>query len=105
MVHPGVLEAAIVAIAHPDYGERPARGHRQKAGPRDYAPEALGEFIQPRFARWQVPDDWIFVEALRKTSMGKFGDLIGSPYRVRCELPVRRACKVASIFRNDLMNQ
>jgi acyl-CoA synthetase (AMP-forming)/AMP-acid ligase II len=71
MSHPGVLEAAVVAIAHPQYGERPLAVVVKKS---DYeiTPEVLREFVRPRFAQWQVPDDWVFVESLPKTSTGKF---------------------------------
>jgi acyl-CoA synthetase (AMP-forming)/AMP-acid ligase II len=71
MAHPGVLEAAVVAIPHPEYGERPLAVVVKKPD-HEITPEALQEFVRPRFARWQVPDDWVFVEALPKTSTGKF---------------------------------
>jgi len=71
MAHPGVLEAAIVAVAHPEYGERPLAVVVKKPD-HEVTPEALREFVRPRFAQWQVPDDWVFVEALPKTSTGKF---------------------------------
>jgi fatty-acyl-CoA synthase len=71
MAHPGVLEAAVVAIPHPEYGERPLAVVVKKLD-HEITPEALQEFVRPRFARWQVPDDWVFVEALPKTSTGKF---------------------------------
>jgi acyl-CoA synthetase (AMP-forming)/AMP-acid ligase II len=71
MAHPDVLEAAVVAIAHPEYGERPLAVVVKKPD-HEITPEALQQFVRPRFARWQVPDDWVFVEALPKTSTGKF---------------------------------
>jgi fatty-acyl-CoA synthase len=71
MAHPDVLEAAVVAIAHPKYGERPLAVVVKKPD-HEITPEALQQFVRPRFARWQVPDDWVFVEALPKTSTGKF---------------------------------
>ncbi len=71
MAHPGVLEAAVVAITHPEYDERPLAVVVKKPD-HELTPEVLQQFIGPRFAHWQVPDDWVFVEALPKTSTGKF---------------------------------
>jgi fatty-acyl-CoA synthase len=71
MAHPSVLEVAVVAVAHPEYGERPLAVVVKKPN-HEITPEALREFVRPRFAQWQVPDDWAFVEALPKTSTGKF---------------------------------
>jgi hypothetical protein len=71
MAHPSVLEAAVVAIAHPEYGKRPLAVIVKKAD-REITAEALQQFIELRFAHWQIPHDWVFVEALPKTSTGKF---------------------------------
>lgn len=71
MAHPAVLEAAVIAVAHPEFGERPLAAVVTKPG-QEATAQALREFLAPRFARWQIPDDWAFVEALPKTSTGKF---------------------------------
>jgi fatty-acyl-CoA synthase len=71
MAHPAVLEAAVIAVSHPELDERPLAVVVRKPG-QEAAPEALREFLAARFARWQIPDDWAFVEALPKTSTGKF---------------------------------
>ncbi|HEY0887123.1 MAG TPA: long-chain fatty acid--CoA ligase [Ramlibacter sp.] len=71
MGHPAVAEAAVVAIAHPRWGERPLAVVVRKPGAQvDEA--ALKEHVARRFAKWQVPDDWAFVEAIPRTSTGKF---------------------------------
>ena len=73
IAHPGVLEAAVVAIPHERWGERPlacvvpnadAQGKLQKA-------EIL-DFIRDRFASWWMPDDVVFIDEIPKTSVGKF---------------------------------
>jgi acyl-CoA synthetase (AMP-forming)/AMP-acid ligase II len=34
--------------------------------------EEILEFLRPRVAKWQLPDDVVFIEAVPKTSVGKF---------------------------------
>jgi len=69
--HPAVKEAAVVAVPHPKWGERPlavvALGEGQAA-----SPQALREFLAPRFAKWWLPDAFVFVQEIPKTSVGKF---------------------------------
>jgi fatty-acyl-CoA synthase len=69
--HPAVLEAAVIAVPHAAYGERPLAVIVRKPGA-EVAPEGLRDFLSPLFAPWQLPDDWAFVDALPKTSTGKF---------------------------------
>ena len=38
----------------------------------EVTPEALREFLSEHFAKWQLPDAWAFVEAVPRTSVGKF---------------------------------
>jgi len=71
MGHPAVAEAAVVAIKHPKWDERPLAVVVKRPG-RDVTPEELRTFLAPRFARWQIPDDFEFVDALPRTSTGKF---------------------------------
>lgn len=74
MGHPGVAEAAVVAVAHPRWGERPLAAVVRKPGAQvDEA--ALRAHLAAQFARWQVPDDWAFVDAIPRTSTGKFQKL------------------------------
>ena len=35
-------------------------------------PEELREFLSSHVARWQLPERWSFIEAVPKTSVGKF---------------------------------
>ncbi|HMM54623.1 MAG TPA: long-chain fatty acid--CoA ligase [Candidatus Desulfobacillus sp.] len=71
MGHPAVAEAAVVAIRHEKWGERPLCVVVAKPGASVTA-EELARFIEPHFAPWQIPDDYAFVDALPRTSTGKF---------------------------------
>jgi len=71
MGHPAVAEAAVVAIRHPKWDERPLAVVVKRPG-REVTADELREFIAPRFAKWQIPDDFDFVDALPRTSTGKF---------------------------------
>ncbi len=70
MSHPGVAEAAVIGVHHPKWDERPLL----IVVPRpDGAPtrEALIEFLRPKVAKWWLPDDVVFVEAIPHTATGK----------------------------------
>ncbi|MEK9721174.1 MAG: fatty acid--CoA ligase, partial [Quisquiliibacterium sp.] len=74
MAHPAVAEAAVIAVAHPKWTERPLACVVLKPGASVQA-EALREFIAPKFARWQLPDVIEFIDAIPRTSTGKFWKL------------------------------
>jgi fatty-acyl-CoA synthase len=70
MAHPEIREAAVIAIPHPKWQERPlavlvARGETKPA------PEELRQLLLEKFARWQLPDAFVFVDELPHTSTGK----------------------------------
>ena len=71
MGHPAVAEAAVVAIRHPKWDERPLAVVVRKPGA-EVTPEALRAFLAAQFPSWQCPDDYAFVDALPRTSTGKF---------------------------------
>ncbi|MBU6273026.1 MAG: long-chain fatty acid--CoA ligase [Betaproteobacteria bacterium] len=71
MAHPAVAEAAVIAVSHPKWAERPLACVVLKPG-QTLTPEALREFLSPRFARWQLPDAVAFIDAIPRTSTGKF---------------------------------
>ena len=73
MAHPKVMEAAVIAVAHPKWQERPIaciapapqyRGQLTK--------EEILDFLKDRVAKWWLPDDILFIDAVPKTSVGKF---------------------------------
>lgn len=71
MGHPAVAEAAVVAVPHPKWDERPLAAVVLKAGSEATADE-LRAFLAPHFASWWLPDRVAFIEAIPKTSAGKF---------------------------------
>ncbi len=71
MGHPAVAEAAVVALAHPRWQERPLAVVVLKSE-QQATPAELLDFIRPKFAKFWIPDDVVFVETLPKTSTGKF---------------------------------
>ena len=75
MAHPAVAEAAVIAIPHEKWGERPLACVVLKKGA-DTSPGELGEhLLQRSFARWQLPERYEFIEAVPRTSTGKFWKL------------------------------
>ncbi len=71
MGHPAVQEAAVVAVPHPRWGERPLAVVVVREG-HQAGPEELRAFLAGRFARWWLPDAFVFVPEIPKTSAGKF---------------------------------
>ena len=73
MGNPKVLEAAVIAVPHHKWQERPLACVVPKAGQREsLTKEELYADLRKRFAKWWLPDDIVFLEALPKTSVGKF---------------------------------
>ncbi|GLB58787.1 hypothetical protein NCCP133_09200 [Cytobacillus sp. NCCP-133] len=73
MGHEAVFEAAVVAVPHEQWQERPVacvvlkeqfKGKTSK--------QELYEFLKPQFAKWWLPEDILFLEEIPKTSAGKF---------------------------------
>jgi len=71
MGHPAVAEAAVVAMPHPKWGERPLAVVVLKAG-RQVSAEELRQHLAPDFAKWWLPDGFEFVDQIPRTSTGKF---------------------------------
>jgi fatty-acyl-CoA synthase len=70
VAHPAIKEAAVIAVPHSKWQERPLAVVVLKDGLRVDENE-LRAFLEQRFARWQVPDDFVFVSELPHTSTGK----------------------------------
>lgn len=68
--HPAIKEAAVVAIRHPKWQERPLACVVLKDGAQ-VSHEELRIFLGDRFAKWQLPDDFVFLAELPHTSTGK----------------------------------
>ncbi|HEV8151027.1 MAG TPA: long-chain fatty acid--CoA ligase [Gemmatimonadales bacterium] len=73
MGHPQVAEAAVVAIAHPKWTERPlACVVPRQGGTGELSRESIRAFLKGRVADWWLPDDVVVLDAVPKTSVGKF---------------------------------
>ena len=71
MGHPDVAEAAVIGIPDPKWDERPLAAVVPVAG-KDVSFEQLRDYLGDKVAKWQLPENWTFVEEIPKTSVGKF---------------------------------
>jgi fatty-acyl-CoA synthase len=71
MSHPDVLEAAVIAIPHEKWGERPLALVVPRPGAQ-ISKEAVIEHLRPQVAKLELPDDVVFIDEVPKTSVGKF---------------------------------
>ena len=69
MAHPAVVEAAVIGIPDPRWDERPLACVVVERG---VEPTELETFLAGHVAKWQVPENWVFVNEIPKTSVGKF---------------------------------
>jgi fatty-acyl-CoA synthase len=70
MAHPGVAMAACIGVPHPKWDERPLLVVVRKPGA-EVSREELLAFYAGKVAKWQVPDDVAFVEAIPLGATGK----------------------------------
>ena len=68
--HPGVANAACIGVPHPKWDERPLLVVVRKGDGAVTREELLAHFAG-KVARWQVPDDVVFVEAIPLGATGK----------------------------------
>jgi acyl-CoA synthetase (AMP-forming)/AMP-acid ligase II len=68
--HPAVAEAAVIGIPHAKWQERPLLIVVIKPG-KNASKEELLEYLETRVAKWWLPDDVAYVEALPHTATGK----------------------------------
>jgi fatty-acyl-CoA synthase len=71
MGHPAVLEAAVVGVPHPKWDERPLACIVLKPGESVDA-DGMRDFLKDKVAKWWLPDDVVIIDAVPKTSVGKF---------------------------------
>jgi fatty-acyl-CoA synthase len=68
--HPDIIEAAVITVHHPKWDERPlVIAVRRPGSALDFS--ALREFLQPHLARFQIPDDFEWMEVLPRSGTGK----------------------------------
>jgi len=76
MAHPAIAEAAVIAIPHPKWSERPLAcivvKPGQGADPGLLAEALATHLLAHGFARWQLPDRYEVIAAIPRTSTGKF---------------------------------
>jgi fatty-acyl-CoA synthase len=71
MGHPAVREAAVIGVPHPKWSERPLAAVVLKPGAQATADE-LRAHLAAKFPKFWLPDAVVFVEAIPRTSAGKF---------------------------------
>jgi fatty-acyl-CoA synthase len=72
MAHPAVAEAAVIAIPDEKWSERPLACVALKAGQRAAPEEFDAHLLKHGFAKWQLPERYEFIDAVPRTSTGKF---------------------------------
>ncbi len=70
VAHPAVAMAACIGVVHPKWDERPIVVVTKKPGA-EVSREELLKFYEGKTAKWQIPDDVVFVEAIPLGATGK----------------------------------
>ena len=70
VAHPAVAMAACIGVAHPKWDERPIVAVVKKPGA-ELTREELLAFYEGKTAKWQIPDDVVFVDAIPLGATGK----------------------------------
>ena len=70
MAHPAVAMAACIGMKHPKWDERPIIAVVKKPG-MDVSVAELLAFYEGKTAKWQIPDDVVFVDAIPLGATGK----------------------------------
>ena len=71
MAHPAVAMAACIGVKHPKWDERPIVVVVKKPGTEVSREELLKFYGDKTLAKWQVPDDVVFVDAIPLGATGK----------------------------------
>ncbi|MEM1313654.1 MAG: long-chain-fatty-acid--CoA ligase [Pseudomonadota bacterium] len=74
VAHPQVAEAAAIGVPHPKWAERPILCVVGVDGAKPPKDEVLA-LIAEHFAKWQIPDDVIYLDDLPHTATGKISKL------------------------------
>jgi fatty-acyl-CoA synthase len=75
MAHPCVAEAAVIAIPDEKWSERPLACVVLKKGADTHPGELNAHLLKHGFAKWQLPERYEFIDAVPRTSTGKFWKL------------------------------
>jgi fatty-acyl-CoA synthase len=72
MAHPAVAEAAVIAIPDEKWGERPLACVVLKPGQQAQKADFDAHLLARSFAKWQLPERYEYIDAVPRTSTGKF---------------------------------
>jgi fatty-acyl-CoA synthase len=75
MGHPAIAEAAVIALPHDKWGERPLACVVLKGGvamSAEALSSALKATLTGQFPAWQLPDAYVVIDTIPRTSTGKF---------------------------------
>ena len=72
MAHPAVAEAAVIAIPDEKWSERPLACVVLRPGRSASAQDLNAHLLTHAFAKWQLPERYEFIDAVPRTSTGKF---------------------------------
>lgn len=78
MGHPSVRAAAVVGVPDDRWDERPMACVVLADGAR-FDPAELRRFLEARVAKWWLPERWIEIDEVPKTSVGKFDNKVPRP--------------------------
>lgn len=71
MAHDDIFEATVISVPHERWQERPVAAIVLKEG-KETSEDELREYLGERFAKWWIPDKFLFLDEIPKTSVGKF---------------------------------
>ena len=74
LAHPGVAQCAVIGVPHPKWQERPLMIIVRAPGA-DPSKADIMRTLEKAVARWQLPDDIVFVEQMPMTATGKISKL------------------------------
>ena len=72
MGHPQVREACVIAIPHAKWAERPLAVVVLREGATEAIAPELHALLAEKFVKWWLPDGYVFVASIPRTSAGKF---------------------------------
>jgi len=87
LAHPAVREVAVIAAPDERWGERPLACVTLVPG-QSVTPEELRAHLAGRVVRWWVPDQWVFVDEVPRTTVGKHDKKLLRERNAEGSLPV-----------------
>jgi fatty-acyl-CoA synthase len=85
--HPAVREAAVIAAPDERWGERPLACVVLRPG-QSVTPEELRAHLSGRVVKWWLPEQWVFVDTVPRTSVGKHDKKLLRARNAEGSLPV-----------------